>query len=95
MYFCPRGEGILRISGDGDEREIWIDLKFLILGIFGVGKLGIFLCRGGEGGRLTYLGIFWGIQKKCSFVVVPAYPVRVELRIKYNVLCHLMLSENF
>ena len=53
MYFCPRGEGVLRISGDGDERGIWIDLKFLILGIFGAGKLGIFLCRGGEGGGGT------------------------------------------
>ena len=52
VYFCPRGEGVLQISGDGDERGIWIDLKFLILGIFGVGKLGIFLCRGGEVGTL-------------------------------------------
>ena len=67
MYFCPRGEGVLRISGDGDERGNWIDLKFLILGIFGAGKLGIFLCRGGEVGTLDLSTDFLGIQDNQKF----------------------------
>lgn len=63
----PEG-GVLRTSGGGDERGIWIGLKFLILGFFGVGKLRIFLCPGGgRGGTLDLNTDFSGIQNNLKF----------------------------
>ena len=42
----PRGGGgVLRISSDGDDRRIFLGLKFSIPGFFGVGKFGKFLAR--------------------------------------------------
>ena len=68
VYFCPRRDWVLRISGDGDERGIWIGLKFLILGFLGVGKLRISLCRGGgKGGTLDLSRDFSGIQNNLKF----------------------------
>lgn len=70
MYFCPRRDGVLRISGDRDERGIWIGSKFLTLGFFGVGKLRIFLCRGGgrgEGGTLDLSRDCSGKQNNLKF----------------------------
>ena len=34
------GGGVLGLSCDGDDRRIFLSLKFLILRIFGVGKFG-------------------------------------------------------
>ena len=39
----PRG--VLRISSDGDLRRIFLGLKFLIPGIFQVGKFGRYFFR--------------------------------------------------
>ena len=65
--FLSQREGVLRTSGDGDERGIWIGLKFLILGFFGVGKLRTFLCRGRGGGTLDLSRDFSGIQNNLRF----------------------------
>ena len=65
--FLSHREGVLRTSGDGDERGIWIGLKFLILGFFGVGKLRTFLCRGRGGGTLDLSRDFSGIQNNLRF----------------------------
>ena len=35
-----RPRGVLRISSDGDDRRIFLGLKFSIAGIFWVGKFG-------------------------------------------------------
>jgi len=42
FYRAPGGGGgeVLQISSDGDDRRIFLGLKFSILGFFGVGKLG-------------------------------------------------------
>ena len=40
----PRG--VLRISSDGDLRRIFLGLKFLIPGIFRVGKFGRYFLGG-------------------------------------------------
>ena len=50
------GGGVLQISSGGDERRIFLGLKFLILGFFWVGLGSIFL------GGLTLLRIFLGIN---------------------------------
>ena len=43
------GGGVLRISNDGDDRRIFLGLKFPILGFLGLGKfgkcLGCLYCR--------------------------------------------------
>ena len=38
VRYSPVGEGVLRISSDRDDRRIFGDLNFLILGLFWVGK---------------------------------------------------------
>ena len=49
--------GILRISIEGDDRRIFLGLKFSIPGIFWVGKFGKYLFGG-----LVLSRNFWGIQ---------------------------------
>ena len=47
------GGQVLQISSDGDDRRIFLGLKCLISGFFGVGKFGeyfFFFRGGGEGG---------------------------------------------
>ena len=50
------GWGVLQISSGGDDRRIFLGLKFLIPGFFWVGLGSIFL------GGLTLLRIFLGIN---------------------------------
>ena len=40
-------QAVLRISSDGDDRRIFLGLKFSILGLFGVGKFGKYFFLGG------------------------------------------------
>ena len=47
--------GVLGISSDGDDRRIFLGLKFSIPGFFGVPKFGL--------GSLIWVGIFGGIRK--------------------------------
>ena len=49
----PRG--VLGISSDGDDRSIFLGLKFSIPGFFWVWKFGL--------GSLIWVGTFWGIKK--------------------------------
>ena len=51
-----QGEGVLQISSGGDDRRIFLGLKFLIPGFFWVGLGSIFL------GGLTLLRIFLRIN---------------------------------
>ena len=51
--------GVLRISGDGDDRRIFLGLKFLIPGFFWVGKFGKYFFR-----CLDLSGDFFGYSKQ-------------------------------
>ena len=55
-WICPCSGGVLRISSDGNDRRIFLGLKFLIPGYFWVGKSGKYFF-----GWLDLVGIFWGI----------------------------------
>ena len=73
---------MLRISSDGDDRRIFLGLKFSIPGFFWVGKFSKFF---GSAAWFNY-GFFLVFKSIWRFVVVPAYPGRAGwiLRIKYN-----------
>ena len=63
------GGGLLQISSGGDDRRIFLGLKFLILGFFWVGLEVFFWVD------WLYQGFFWVlIQTIWIFVVVPMYP---------------------
>ena len=59
LFHCFKAGGgkVLQISGDRDDQRIFLGLKFLISGVFGVRKFwGVFL-----GGSLIEVGIFVSI----------------------------------
>ena len=51
--------GVLWISSDGDDRRIFLGLKFSIPGFFGVGKFGNYFIR-----WLDLSGDFFGYSKQ-------------------------------
>ena len=55
----PPPGGVLRISSDGDDRRIFLGLKFSIPGIFGYENLASIFW-----GSLIWVGIFWGYWKE-------------------------------
>ena len=67
--------GVLRISSGCDDGRIFFGYEIFDSGIFWVGKFGKYF--------FGWLG-FLGYSKQSELVVVPAYPGRVVLRIKYN-----------
>ena len=75
--------GVLWISSDRDDRRSFWGLKFLIFGYFSGRKLFFF-------GWFDFSTYFLGVpvfKTIWRFIVKPAYPSRIVLRIRYHQTC--------
>ena len=61
-----QGGGVLRISGDGDDRRIFLGLKFSIPGSFWVREFGNYFCVWLDSSR----DFFWVFKTISRFLVV-------------------------